>query len=145
MAETISIEELEKRLEAGIGMPPGSAEETGASSVADSLMVVSMHIGNCREIVQDLRVQADRIGTIPSSYPWHVDLIMRVISALIPWYTRPLHQFAMRTTEAIEVFLQSIADLADAQAHLAAQLESSERQANRQPGKSSSRTRVIKR
>ena len=144
MAETISIEELEKRLKTRIGMPP-SAEETGASLVADFLMSARIHIGDCRGIVQDLRVHANRVGTIPNSYPRHLDLIMKAISALIPWYTRPLQQFAQRTTETTEVLLQSIVDLADVQAHLAAQLQSWERQVNRPPGNSSSRTRVIER
>jgi len=40
-----------------------------------------------------LRALADQIGQMPTDYPWHITLIMRAISALLPWYTRPLREF----------------------------------------------------
>jgi len=55
----------------------------------------------------ELRKEAALIGAIPQHYPRHIVSIMKAISALLPWYTRPIVQFAQRTSRIIELLAHS--------------------------------------
>jgi hypothetical protein len=72
-------------------------------------LAVEAAVVRCREQAETLQRLAERVGTVPGGYPRHVDWVMRVIAALLPWYTRPLRQFceegaeqARRVSEALE-------------------------------------------
>lgn len=56
-----------------------------------------------RHAVSELKQDAARIGTVPPGYPRHINLIMRAISALLPWYTRNLAQFGQRASHTVEL------------------------------------------
>jgi hypothetical protein len=50
-----------------------------------------------RRAIRDLEQSATRVGELPRGYPMHLNLLMRMIHALLPWYTRPIRQHAEHT------------------------------------------------
>lgn len=80
-------------------------------------------IERLRQAVWELRQDAAKIGKIPSGYPWHIDLVMRLISALLPWYTRNLVQFGQRTTHTVQALAEAVEELARRQQSLMAELK----------------------
>lgn len=61
--------------------------------------------------VEELERRAAAIGTIPFGYPRHIDLVMRVLSALLPWYTRNIVAFARQAVDTVRVLVDTLADL----------------------------------
>ncbi len=103
----ITISELESRLRVHLGQP------VPARSVVDSHSVRgNAQLTRLREALQLLKKDAERVGQVPCGYPRHLDLIMKAISALLPWYTRTIAQFAKRTTEALEIALGVVGEIA---------------------------------
>jgi len=70
----------------------------------------------------ELQQDAGRIGEIPLRYPRHIVLIMRAISALLPWYTRPIADFSQRTSRTAEAISSLLNELLSAQESLAREL-----------------------
>jgi hypothetical protein len=108
------IEELEDRLLGALGMPGADAE--GGRSVAKSFSPIDLRPLN--RLVLDLQREAALIGSIPQNYPRHVDLIMRGVSALLPWYTRPLREYGWKTSRAIASLAEVVNQLAVRQQEL---------------------------
>lgn len=64
-----------------------------------------------RKAIRDLEQSAAAVGMLPANYPMHLRPVMRVIHALLPWYTRPLQQHAANTVavaRALEAVLESL-------------------------------------
>ncbi len=64
-----------------------------------------------RRAIRDLEQSAGQVGTLPKNYPMHLRPVMRVIHALLPWYTRPLRQHAANTVavaRALEAVLETM-------------------------------------
>lgn len=64
-----------------------------------------------RKAIRDLEESASRVGELPTNYPLHLKPVMRVIHALLPWYTRPLRQHAENTVSvahALRAVLEEI-------------------------------------
>jgi hypothetical protein len=59
----------------------------------------------------DLRHEAELVGKIPAGYPRHVDVVMRVIHALLPWYTRPLMNFSGLAARTVSELTEQVAQL----------------------------------
>jgi hypothetical protein len=70
----------------------------------------------------ELQQEAGRIGKIPFHYPRHIVLIMRAISALLPWYTRPIADFSQRTSRTAEAISGLLDELLSEQELLAREL-----------------------
>lgn len=110
-AESNGISELESRLYQHLKIPLGGSGPQ--SNDSERLPVPPPAAGpegveRIRRALWDLRQDAARLGTIPAGYPRHIDLIMKVISALLPWYTRSLVQFGQRTVETLETMADAI-------------------------------------
>lgn len=64
-----------------------------------------------RKAIRDLEQSAGKVGELPANYPIHVTPVMRVLHALLPWYTRPMQQHAAQTVavaRAIEAVLEDM-------------------------------------
>ena len=64
-----------------------------------------------RKAIRDLEQSASEVGELPANYPMHLNAMMRMLHALLPWYTRPLQQHAAHTVavaRAIEAVLEDM-------------------------------------
>lgn len=64
-----------------------------------------------RRAIRDLEESAGQVGVLPANYPMHLSVVMRVIHAMLPWYTRPLQQHAASTVavaRAMEAVLETL-------------------------------------
>lgn len=64
-----------------------------------------------RKAIRDLERSAEEVGKLPANYPMHLNAVMRVLHALLPWYTRPMQQHAAHTVavaRAIEAVLEDM-------------------------------------
>lgn len=59
----------------------------------------------------DLRHEAGLVGKIPTGYPRYVDLVMRAIHALLPWYTRPIERFSGIASRTASELTEQVAQL----------------------------------
>ncbi|MBL8296273.1 MAG: hypothetical protein JNN08_30800 [Bryobacterales bacterium] len=59
----------------------------------------------------DLRHEAELVGKIPVGYPRYVDVVMRVIHALLPWYTRPIERFSGIASRTVSELTEQVAQL----------------------------------
>jgi hypothetical protein len=103
-----SAEELEDRLLHALGIPVRRAAATSfdlPGSIGADLRLLN-------NLVRDLRLHAALVGEIPSNYPKHVDLIMRGVAAILPWYTRPLREYAQKTAGVMTSVAEVVCQLA---------------------------------
>ena len=78
-------DELIRQLKNELAIPDVSEPSDSTAAFRDS--------ADWRELercVRELRSAADAVGVKPVGYPLPVDLTMRIVGALLPWYTRPL-------------------------------------------------------
>ncbi|MCC6264447.1 MAG: hypothetical protein IT169_12785 [Bryobacterales bacterium] len=64
-----------------------------------------------RKAIRNLEESAGQVGMLPANYPMHLSVAMRVIHALLPWYTRPVQQHAANTVavaRAMESVLETM-------------------------------------
>ena len=59
---------------------------------------------------------------MPVGYPRHVGLVMRLISAALPWYTRPLVEFGQKSSQTLREVSQVLDELARRQESVAAEV-----------------------
>lgn len=83
------------------GLPPAPGAATSGDETWHRL----------RRAIRDLEQGAMLVGELPRHYPMHLNLVMRVIHALLPWYTRPLRQHAehaVAVAKAMEAILERL-------------------------------------
>ena len=97
------MDEIEIELHAQLGIPLKFQSRSGAAAASGDLSE-ALHDRECE--LAELRREGDRIGLIPKDYPRHITWIMRIIAALLPWYTRPLANFGRRTSLTAEATLR---------------------------------------
>lgn len=116
----VTATELEARLYGYLKIPiadllPAQPDSRPAAAGRADLVSLSVRqrkaLERLRQAVWELRQDAARIGRIPPGYPRHIDLVMRVISALLPWYTRNLVQFGQRTSQAFQVMAEVLEEV----------------------------------
>ena len=110
-ARVASMHEMEFKLHAFLGIP--FSPRGGESAVPRLPGDLSDLVLDVKSELAALRRESDRIGKIPENYPRHITWLMRLISALLPWYTRPLVNFSRRTSATAEL----MSDLLDAVLH----------------------------
>ncbi|MDQ6663008.1 MAG: hypothetical protein M3Z23_01280 [Acidobacteriota bacterium] len=113
----MNIHELEARLRAHLGQP--GWPESPQDKVADWSKLA--------RLVDDIQREADLLGTIPEKYPRHVELIIRFVHALLPWYTRPLRAFGGDCASALNELLKHVSEIARNQNKILARLDRVER------------------
>lgn len=62
-------------------------------------------------LLNDLRHESEQVGKIPVGYPRHVDIVMRILHALLPWYTRPLERFSVISARTTSEITEQVAQL----------------------------------
>jgi hypothetical protein len=100
---------LEQRILVLLGHPAGAldAEQPAASGSSNPLL---------RQLyaeIAELEAAAARIGTLPENYPLHVQVVMKTLAALLPWYTRPLVQFSRQATVTLKAVAEILRESAD--------------------------------
>lgn len=62
-------------------------------------------------LLMDLRKESELVGKIPAGYPKYVDVVMRFIHALLPWYTRPIEKFSGLSARTVSELTEHVAHL----------------------------------
>lgn len=103
-SDKLSLESLEESLCRSLGIPvryrvpeTGKQDGTAAPAYAELARTLSRLSREAR----GLRDEASRIGFVPLHYPRHVVIVMKAISALLPWYTRPISTFGSHCADTI--------------------------------------------
>ncbi|MDZ7638213.1 MAG: hypothetical protein U5J83_08190 [Bryobacterales bacterium] len=97
------LEQLRRKLE----IP--SAEDAGNSAPIHFASGEAWH--KLRKAIRDLEESAAQVGEMPRNYPMHLNLVIRAMHAMMPWYTRPLRHHAEQSVavaRAMEAVLMSI-------------------------------------
>jgi len=85
--------ELEAGLYRQLGVPPEFLNKVNLASAEATPDSIASAIRDLKREIFELHREASRIGMVPAHYPRHVEIVMKTISALLPWYTRPLTNF----------------------------------------------------
>lgn len=105
-------DDLIRQTKAELGIPGDGADPHGEGALRET--------AEWRELdraVRSLRESADAVGVKPVGYPLPVDLVMRAVQALLPWYTRPLRRHAEDTVAAsiaVQALMERIVSRQDA-------------------------------
>ena len=70
-----------------------------------------------------LRRETQNVGCVPQGYPGPLNLAMKSIHRLLPWYTRPIRAHAECSAAVAEANLQLLNTIVQAQQQIAARLE----------------------
>ena len=103
-----AVEALELKLYQYLGIPVEHCSNSINEVVPNIESATIVAIRELRRELFELRTEASHIGSIPRSYPAHVVLVMKIISAILPWYTRPLVHFAQRAARTAELTAQLV-------------------------------------
>lgn len=109
---------------------PANHPTTTSGSTPASLteMPVTQEWRHLYRALNELEAGASNVGQVPHGYPMHVDWIMRILHALLPWYTRPLQKHAEHTVAVCRSVREVLAGVLSTQQQLAARIEHLERQ-----------------
>jgi hypothetical protein len=122
---SVSLRELEVRLYAHLRIPmlngPGGCCPRVRATASEPRLAGpnTTSVRRLKSALSQLERDVSGIGAIPPDYPRHVDLVMRVISALLPWYSRSLVQFGRSASESIRAVSDALEELARAHQSLA--------------------------
>lgn len=116
--------DLEARLYRHLNIPVPVRTPQSLKTAADALPAdgIGRAARRLKRELFELQQEAGRIGKIPVHYPRHIVLIMRAISALLPWYTRPIAEFSHRTSRTAEAISSLLDELLSEQELLAREL-----------------------
>ena len=84
-----------------LGFPSRLISGVERKDGAHSSGPVSEYINLGARQAEQLRSVAQLVGIPPADYPLHVRLVMKSISALLPWYTRPIRSFCLEAASLI--------------------------------------------
>ena len=115
---------LEERLYRQLGIPIGVHPEVRRGWQAAQPDSIHVALNSLRRELHELEREAARIGRLPKDYPRHVDLVMRAISAVLPWYTRPIVQFSRRTVVTAETTVRLLEEVLKRQEAFSAEIAS---------------------
>ena len=133
METNAHIDQLESELYRFLGIPveylppqdggrcPVLAGDLGTADRGSSSKVE--RIDRLRQAISALREDAARIGSTPVGYPKHISLVIRTISALLPWYTRTLVQFGRQTVDTCQRIADELHEVRARQDAITGELE----------------------
>jgi hypothetical protein len=113
------IEEIEARLYEYLRIP-SPRPRLGGQPPPTLCGESSLNLERLRVAVSELERSVASIGEIPNGYPKHIHLVMKIISAVIPWYTRNLIRFGQQTTQTARAILEALGQIAVTQEELSA-------------------------
>jgi hypothetical protein len=100
-------------------MPAGQP----STEAAPPIQSPKLDLTRLAKLAEALKWEAGQVGTVPQGYPLWVNLVMKTIHRLLPWYTRPLQNFSRVCAEQAEEIGYQIGVLAKTQAELLARLQ----------------------
>ena len=101
----MNIKDLEAGIQRHLGFPdPGGKPAPIAIISRQSLLAM-------RAKLRSLRYHSEQIGKLPVGYPMPIHVIMKFISAFLPWYTRPLREFGEHTTQTLEAMALALEEI----------------------------------
>lgn len=109
----IRIDRIERVIRERLGHPFQAALPSAPLSEppsAEPTLLSSDLLARLRASLSSLERAGATIGAIPQGYPLWATLIIRAVSALLPWYTRSLHAYSRASTEAIAATLALLED-----------------------------------
>jgi hypothetical protein len=106
--------ELEGVLRSSLAMPAEDTDNLSAATDAAELAPAVL-----RRRIAELRSMAECVGAMPVGYPFHARIIIRIISALLPWYTRSLREFDVAVVDTIRLLADRVDALGDSEQHAA--------------------------
>lgn len=101
------LDELKRRLE----IPDSHSTEQPVAAVSGDTEWYQL-----RSAIRDLEASAAKVGEVPANYPMHLNLLMRFLHGLLPWYTRPIREHADQTV-AVARALEAVLARKQAPAH----------------------------
>lgn len=114
------------RLMLNLPVPEGQEQQAGADKAASNLLLAELAVA-----VRELRRRASRVGLVPEGYPLPLDLIMKAIHRLLPWYTRSIQAHAQQAADSAETMLLCLHAIAQSQERIAERLDRLERETRR--------------
>ena len=107
--------------------PQGQEQQVGEDTAASpNLLLAELTVG-----VRELRRRASRVGLVPEGYPLPLDIIMKAIHRLLPWYTRSIQAHAQQAADCVEKTLLYMQAIAQSQERIAERLDRLERETRR--------------
>jgi len=100
----MKLSDIERSLRSQLGLPEPRTNGTRVERPSHDLE------GLYRLLI-DLRHEAELVGKIPVGYPRYVHVVMRVIHALLPWYTRPIERFSGIASRTVSELTEQVAQL----------------------------------
>jgi|GEM_PF-2195133 len=100
------IDAIESALSRALGHPrrePLPVRQPGPSEPSPEQLFSSPLLDQLKASIERLSAAGGRLGAMPEGYPLWASLIIRGISALLPWYTRSLHDYAREVSAMAEL------------------------------------------
>ncbi len=108
-------------------VPEGQGQQAVEDKAAASnLLLAELAVG-----VREMRRRANRVGLVPEGYPLPLDIIMKTIHRLLPWYTRSIQAHAQQVTFSVELIRLCLQAIAQSQERIAERLDRLERETRR--------------
>jgi hypothetical protein len=125
----LETESIQRRLYCELQIPfpseptPGeiTASRKGPPFVSASPALIEK-LNRLRSEVKEVGMQASRIGVMPPNYPLYATLVMRLVSALLPWYTRPIREFGERAARTACQTLDILEEIVSQQRRFSAEM-----------------------
>jgi|GEM_PF-2565634 len=111
-----------------LGIPTQVADPLRQSTDASTAMLSAPEWRRLHRAVSELEEGAQAVGEIPKGYPMPVDWVMRLIHALLPWYTRPLRKHAEHAVDCSRATRDLLAVVIARQQQLESRLQELEKQ-----------------
>src|SRR5438309_2395631 len=86
--------ELLRVIEQNLGLPRSDPQKPEFQNADSRRLFATLRIRN-----EELRQAAKMVGIPPEGYPLHARIVIRIVSALLSWYTRPLRRWAELAAE----------------------------------------------
>ena len=126
--EIMTSEDLLSLTRKELAIPVGQPTTASTQPASASDMPVTQEWRQLYRALNELEAGAQAVGKIPQGYPRHVDWVMRILHALLPWYTRPLQKHAEHTVAVCRSVREVLTSVIATQHQLAARVEQLERQ-----------------
>lgn len=121
----MNADEILGRIRQSLDLPGSRQAAEGAAGVekAPARPACETELARLAASVDLLRRETQNVGCVPQGYPGPLNLVMKTIHRLLPWYTRPIRAHAECSAAVAEVSLQLLSTIVQAQQQIAARLE----------------------
>lgn len=107
------VDSIEQALGRALGHPRRTlspVRQSGAAEPSPERLLSGPLLAQLKASIERLSAAGGRLGATPEGYPLWVSLIIRGVSALLPWYTRSLHAYAKEVSAVAELTVALLED-----------------------------------